>query len=312
MATPISDADLRAVAERCNWSPAAVSRALGRGAKPPGSLGVRLRALRVAVARGGDVKRDGGGEARAQEGTETRLVVPDRHGKAMDPRAWKILKDVARDLRPDRVIVMGDFLDMASLSHHPKREPDTTRFVDEIDEGKQALDELQEAARPDDTDFLEGNHCGWARSFMAENPNLVGALDVAKNLRLEERGIRWVSLYEQDNFQLGPVAYCHGLSESRHHAMAHANDFGPTIGCKHVVYAHMHTFQSFTSKAGYTARCCGFLGDEKNVAFAYKKGRPAGWQLGFLIQEVSGTAVTDTEVRIVNGEAVFRGRVYRG
>jgi hypothetical protein len=310
MATPISNDDLRAVAERCNWSPAAVSRALGRGAKPPGSLGVRLRALRLEGDRASGEGREGGRAPEAYTATETRLVVPDRHGKAMDPKAWEILKDVAQDLRPDRVIVMGDFLDMVSLSHHPKREPDTTRFDDEIEEGKQALDELQEAAQARHFDYLEGNHESWCRSFMAEQPNLAGTLDIDKNLGLEERGIRWVSLYEQDNFQIGPVAYLHAISESRHSAMVHATDFGPTIGCKHVVFAHVHTFQCFVSKAGYLARCSGFLGDEKNIAFSYKKGRPAGWQLGFLIQEVSGTAVTDTEVRVVNGRAVFRGKAY--
>jgi predicted phosphodiesterase len=200
---------------------------------------------------------------------------------------------------------------MASLSHHPRRQPDVIKFAEEVAAGNRALDELGDALPSGCRQtYLEGNHEGWSRSFEAENGALESVLAIDKHLRLAERGIDWVSLRRQDDFSLGPVAYLHGISESRHHSQTHADDFAPRVGKRHVVYGHMHTFQAATSKAGYSARCCGFLGDERNSAFGYKKGRPAPWVQGFLIQEVRGSCVTDTEVRITNGRAVFRGKVY--
>lgn len=207
---------------------------------------------------------------------------------------------------------MGDFLDCLSLSMHPKTKPDVVKFAEEIHAGNAALDQLQESL-PDGCSvfYLGGNHDeSRASRFEAENGNLENILSVKKHLRIDERGIHWVTLRQQDDWSLGPVAYLHGISESKHSAMVHAEQFGPRIGKKHVVFAHVHGDQRHTSHAGYTAQCSGFLGDEKDAAFSYMKGRPAPWTLGFLVQHVYGDCVTDTFVRIRNGQAAFGGKVY--
>lgn len=244
---------------------------------------------------------------------ETRLIVPDAHVPYHDRKAWGILLSVAKDLRPDRCIVMGDFLDCLSLSSHPKTKPDVVKFAEELAAGNAALDQLQ-AALPDGCDikYLGGNHDeSRAARFEAENGNLENILSVRKHLKIEERGIEWISLRRQDNYAIGPVAYLHGISESKNNAAVHAEQFAPRIGKRHVVFAHMHSDQRFTSHAGFTAQCCGFLGDEYDGAFGYRKGRPAPWTLGFLIQTVYGDCVTDTFVRVRNGTACFNGRVYQ-
>jgi hypothetical protein len=240
---------------------------------------------------------------------ERRLIIPDAHIPAHDKRAWQIMLAVCRDYRPDRTIIMGDMLDCASLSHHPKKTPDIIRFRDEMAAGNAALDELQSAGSGE-TLYLEGNHCAWRRSFEAEYPNLADVLSIEKALRLDERGIRWVTLHEQNDFKIGPIAYCHGISEAKHHGMVHAEQFAPSIGARYVTYAHMHVYQHFRSNAGYEATCCGFLGEKRNVAFNYTKGRPVPWSLGFLVQDVLGEKVTQTFVDCANGTAILGGTAY--
>jgi predicted phosphodiesterase len=241
---------------------------------------------------------------------ERRLIIPDAHIPAHDKRAWQIMLAVMRDYRPDRTIIIGDLIDSASLSHHPKREPNEVRLRDEMGAGNECLDQIQEAG-PGETYYLAGNHDeSWYKSFEAENPNLEGCLDTPSWLRLKERGIRWVSLREQDNFKIGPVSYLHGVYEGTQAARNHALNHGPKVGCRYTVFGHVHGMDSSTSASGYTARACGFLGDESHIAFGYRKGRPSPWVLGFLLQEVSGDLVCDTEVRIVGGRALVNGAVY--
>ena len=249
---------------------------------------------------------------------ETRLIVSDRHGQAQHPKAWKTLLKIADVIRPNRVEIIGDFIDTYSLSHHPKRQPGIVTFESEMEEGEKALQDLRDAVpRSCEIDYLQGNHEGWADSFEAMNPNLEGTLSIPKKLGLKQKKIRWVSLFEQDadegkHFRVGPVAYLHGVYEGNDSAKKHALNYGPAIGCKYVVFGHTHGMESFTSVAGYTARSCGFLGDRRHVAFKYRKGKPSSWVLGFLVQDIVGNAVSDTEVRIdyATGRAAFRGRVY--
>lgn len=251
--------------------------------------------------------------------TETRVVWPDTHVQAEHKKAVETALAITRDVRPDRVIVMGDFLDTYSLTHHPRRSPAVVRFEDEIDSGNGLLDRICKAAPNARKHYLQGNHEGWAASYEAENPNLEGTLDIPKRLRLRERGIEWVPLFKQNpfpdpshHFRLGPVAYCHGVYEGAQAARQHATFYGPRVGAKHVVFGHTHGMDSYTSPAGYAARSCGFLGDERNIAFSYVKGRPTPAVPGFLIEEICGNAVTDTEVRIdyATGRAVFARRAY--
>jgi hypothetical protein len=244
---------------------------------------------------------------------ERRIAIPDVHRPAHHEAAWKLLLEVAKDFRPHEAILMGDYLDLESLSQHPKKRPDTIKLKDELGDGNKGLDELDRALpRKTKRRFLQGNHCVRSERFEAEFGQLDGMLSIPAGLGLKKRGWQWVSLRQQNRFVLGPVAYLHGISESKHHAMLHAEQFAPRIGVRHVTYGHMHTLQSAQSNAGYSARCCGFLGDERNIAFSYTKGRPTAWVVGFVLQEICGANVVETEVRIVNGRAVFNGRLYGG
>lgn len=255
----------------------------------------------------------------APQKVETRIVIPDVHRPAHDRKAWSVMLGVLREVKPDRAILIGDYLDMLSLSQHPKSRPDLVKLAEELHDGNLGLDELQDASPSSTWDYLEGNHEVRATRYEAAFGSLDGMLSIPVGLfmqprdayrrsSVELRGMNWIPLRQQP-IVLGPVAYLHGISESKHHAMIHAEQLGPQCGARYVTYGHLHVFQTFRSNAGYEAQCCGFLGDATRPEFSYTKGRPLPWVCGFLIQEIVGDLVTTTPVRIVNGRALFSGRI---
>jgi hypothetical protein len=247
-------------------------------------------------------------------------VIPDTHVPFHDRQAWAVALSVVREWAPHRVVLIGDFMDTEAVSRHGKNTPDTVRLAEEYHETNLRLDELQETA-PDATWlYLEGNHEARVSKWCAEFGSMDGLLDPAEALYMKPRdegyhrstsllrGMEWIPLSRQP-FQIDGCAYLHGVYENQHHAAFHALHLGPEIGCKEIRFGHMHTLQSAISPAGYHAACVGFLGDKTQRAFKYKRGKPAPWALGLVLQEIGGGLVTDTQVRIVNGRALVSGNV---
>jgi predicted phosphodiesterase len=308
---------------------------LGGAAK---KLGVSKSALRSGLARnpsarlvqpvsgsvqprlegGGGGSRGVGGEG-AHGSTNTardvRLILPDAHIPAHHVKAFATMNAIAKELNPTRLIIMGDWVDVLSLSRHPKRDPGVVRFEDETDAAERELDKVCDATSSAEKYLLQGNHDARSEAYEAEIPELEGALSIPKRLKLAEKRVRWVPLAEQDEtFEIDGTGYLHGVFEGVNAARQHAEILGPKVGIRRIVFAHCHSAQSWTTASGFSARCCMFLGNEKHKAFSYRKGRPSPWVLGFLIEEVYRNAVTYTEVRIdpKTGRAVFRGEVYDG
>lgn len=257
------------------------------------------------------------GASRA-ESTVT-VVIADAHVPHHDPQAWGCALGLIRDLKPTRVVINGDFLDLESLSQHPKSRPDLAKLAEEFYAGNLALDSLQHAAGSADVVYLEGNHCARARRWEAAFGQLDGLLKVPVGLYIEPReeyrkstadlrGIRWVPLHLQP-FTIGAVSYLHGVFENIHHAHAHAVHLGPRCSTKHLITAHTHALQVACSPSGHTAWACPWLGDPSSPAFSYTKGRPRPWSHGVLVVEEAGESVTVSPVAIVNGRAVYGGRV---
>ncbi len=258
--------------------------------------------------------------ATASKGAVTRTVVlADLHVPYQDPRAVGCAFGLVRDLKPDRVVVNGDLLDLESLSRHPKARPDLAKLASELYAANLLLDSLQAAAGSAEVVLLEGNHEARARRFECEWGQLDGVLSIPVGLYIEPReeyrrptdslrGIRWVPLRAQP-FALGGVSYLHGVFESIHHAYAHAWQLGPRCTTHAIVTAHMHSWQSSSSSSGHTAYACPWLGDPGAPVFAYTRGRPRPWSHGVLVVEEAGDAVSVSLVPIVGGRAIHGGRV---
>ena len=85
--------------------------------------------------------------AKASKADTLRIaVIPDKHVPSHDRRACATARGVIREYKPHRVQIIGDFMDMESLTHFPKRKPDITRLSAEYYEANVELDADQSAA----------------------------------------------------------------------------------------------------------------------------------------------------------------------
>jgi hypothetical protein len=251
----------------------------------------------------------------------TTVVIADVHIPHHDVLAWSCALGVIRSIKPDRVVINGDFLDLESLSRHPKSSPDLSKLAAELYAGNLALDELQSAAGSAEVVLFEGNHEARARRFEAEFGQLDGVLSVPVGLYIEPReqyrkdtaqlrGIRWIPLRMQP-FPIGMVSYLHGVYENVHHSYQTAMHLGPRCSTRYSVTAHMHALQMCSSASGHTSVACPWLGDQSAHVFTYTRGRPRPWSHGLLVIEESDPSVTITPVEIRGGRAVYGGKEVR-
>lgn len=274
-------------------------------------------------------------------------VIPDCHVPRQEKKSWASSLAIVRDLNPHAVVLIGDFADLESLSHHPKNRPDLTKLATEYYETNVALDALQSAAPSAKFYYCEGNHEYRAVKYVNAFPHLDGLLSVPENLyilppgahkpipstgpdrrtshrvHVDLRGITWIPFRNHlRRAWKSPwgCGYMHsakgnsalGSMSGRHHAAYHADNVGPISECKTIVYGHHHSFQYHRNSAGYEAFCAGFLGDfdADEPAFDYAGG-PTPWVTGMLIQEISGTLIHTEQVEIKQGRALFRGALYK-
>jgi predicted phosphodiesterase len=90
---------------------------------------------------------------------ERILILPDAHYPYQDPGAMGCVAHVAEVWQPDRVIVLGDWLDAAAFSTHAPLAPEerAVSFLrDEVAPCNAMLDHLQRYSRQ--LIYLEGNH----------------------------------------------------------------------------------------------------------------------------------------------------------
>jgi len=149
----------------------------------------RSRARRLRERAANDVVAN---DTRPTERLRRVLFVPDSHWPLVDRVAWNLMIQAAQALRPDVIAVLGDYVDMASMSAHPQSDLDSESSVtSEIEQSLAGLDQL-DALGATRKIFLEGNHeRRLQRQIVQRLPALHGAVSVRGMLGLEQRGWEW-------------------------------------------------------------------------------------------------------------------------
>ena len=136
------------------------------------------------------------------------LVVGDAH---VDPsqvtehglRRFRALGRYVKALRPNRIVVIGDFLTCDSLSHWDKdkrRKIEGRRFKCDVHSAVAALSTARRfSGRVFDRVekiYCEGNHENWVSQYVDRNPEMEGILSVKRDVA-ERFGFKWVP-YKSD------------------------------------------------------------------------------------------------------------------
>lgn len=153
------------------------------------------------------------------------LCIGDSHVQAgQNIDRFTALGHFIDEVRPDTIVIIGDFLDMESLSHwitNKRLTMEGLRYADEIEQANKALDKMflpmtltnerlrgnkKRTYRPELV-YIEGNHEERCWRYIEQHPELEGHLDYRQDLKLVDRGFKYIP-YKEYYHNLG-VAYTH-------------------------------------------------------------------------------------------------------
>lgn len=244
------------------------------------------------------------------------LAISDCHRPKFDPPTWRIFLQAVRDLKPDGVWILGDYLDLSSVNRHEKTVDDAYTLKMELWDGNRGLDELSAAIgrRPVDLLFVDGNHEDRLRRYVASGrcpPELRDMFDeIPAELKLKERGWRYIHPDDQPHYPFKNFFVTHGKWYPTHHAAKHAT----ALACSGM-YGHTHRPQVFCTFNAHgpvvvTGMPCS---RDPKVDWEHQRRQEfSGWLTGFAVVEVVDGIPHARNVLTLDGKAVWGGHVWRG
>jgi len=241
---------------------------------------------------------------------EKILILADVHLTEKLPKPYKLVQKFLHESgqRFDEIILLGDFMDVASLSHwdkDKKRLLEGKRFEKECEVANEELDYLTCFTKK--ITYIEGNHENWVEQYLDRNPELEGVIELPKKLMFDDRDIQWIPMNKL--YKKGKCYFTHGMFANKYHASKHLH----TLGCN-IVYGHVHRIQQdminmkMQDPCMSTALGC-LCGHEPH----FMRGKPANWINGF------GIMYLDTKtgnfnlypVNIIDNKFIWEGVKYQ-
>jgi len=126
---------------------------------------------------------------------ERVIVIPDLHIPYEDSKTVSTALQFVEDQKPDRVVLIGDVLDMYSVSKFEKDPSRAFRLQDEFDQANAFLQHLRTAAGDVPITLIEGNHEKRLSSYLKRHPELHGLRDLSipSQLGLKDLKIDYVT-----------------------------------------------------------------------------------------------------------------------
>lgn len=239
------------------------------------------------------------------------VIHSDVHVPDNDQPAWKVWLKFIKFLQPDRLIYLGDFLDMGSFSTHMdlSKPPNA---LDEIRAGRVALRQTVDVVPNADRWLFEGNHEQRIRRFIAKHmPHGQGLLELPELLNLKELGYHWYPYPRKRMFD--EVMYLHSTSENMHHA--HNALLNQDANC---VYGHIHRPQLHMKRTG-SGRFLWAMGlgcgqDLNGIDGPdWMNGKASTWVHAVgVVMELPNGASWPALVMIRDGVIVWDGKIFTG
>lgn len=246
------------------------------------------------------------------------IVLSDMQVPYHSKPALAAIEKYMADEKFDEWLQIGDFMDFHQLAKFTESVPEalTHSLRKDYDVANEILDRHQSIIRKRNPKakftLLCGNHEDRVRKFAERNPQTKGIIDVDINLRLKERGIKFVRCYpDGEVYKLGKAYFVHGLFTGQNHAKKHVDSFGVNI-----FYGHTHQTQSHSKVMwGKNRTLIGeSLGCLCNYSLDYVGKNPTSWQHAFAVFYFTPDGFFNHYVvRIFNGRFTGpNGKVYQG
>lgn len=214
-----------------------------------------------------------------------------------------------QDFKPNRIILGGDILDLAYLSHWEASNPgkwEGHQLENDINWLSTFIDNLNKDIKPERIDYILGNHEKWLVDYTDRIPYLKGEFDLAKRIHAKDKNVVITGFNRV--LSIGKLNFIHGVYCNELHAKKHLQVYQ-----KNIRTGHTHDHQVFSSASPINnhvknAMSCGCLCN-RNAEYAH--GKPNKWVNGFYVAYMLETGIFyDYFVPIVNGKFVFNGKIY--
>lgn len=197
--------------------------------------------------------------------------------------AYKVAREYILEIKPEIVVVGGDWGSFDSLSNWNKSKPliaEGKRYADDVHVCYDELYFLKNKLHNSEFHFIKGNHEKRGQWYCNKNPEMEGFVDIERDLGLHDL-CETITDYE-DFIEIGELAWTHGWYYNIHHAKKTLAQF---VG--NILYGHVHHFQQDTlnvhfKKKELIAQSVGCLTDRYPD---WKGGKPTRFQNGFCTVE---------------------------
>jgi predicted phosphodiesterase len=243
---------------------------------------------------------------------EKILFWPDSHIPYHDKKAFNLVLKVAKDIKIQRNVILGDFADFYKVSSHSKDPSRTETHEDEVEAVIKALKEIKAIGAKRNI-FIAGNHEDRLERYLMEKcPELYSSNRIDKVLKLQELGFEYVKYKE--NYTLGKLKITHDCGYSGRNAV-----FQNLASFQHSIIAgHSHRLAYIVEGNAVgeqrLAASFGWLGDTNKVDYMHKVKVLRDWALGFGLGYMDPRTgfVYVVPVPIVRYTCVVEGKLYVG
>lgn len=239
---------------------------------------------------------------------KTVLVCPDVHIPFECESSIRCLIRVAKELRPDVFVCLGDLLDFYQLSRFDKDPSRKTTVADDCDLARKWFYKLDRALPDKCTKvFIEGNHEARLQKWIWANGSDLGKMIPALGDYLHLPALGWEHVRYGELWRYGNVAYMHGDRCGMNVSMNMIRKYGCNVVHGHDHGAGLRYFANAVSRVW--SLNCGHLSDMTQQEYLY--GGVADWTVGFGLVEYNNdlTHAQPSFVPIVGGKALVRGKL---
>jgi len=240
---------------------------------------------------------------------EVQLVINDLHVPYQDNEAIELVLKFGKNLKPDKLFILGDYMDMYSCSTFDRNPERVTNLQTEFNIGKELLYRIMDEIKPSQTIFTEGNHTDRLRKFLWNNPILNGCIDIKEKLGINDLGIDYYE-YGKNYVYKNKLIYTHGNKINKHSAYTAKNmldDLGLSVimGHTHKLGTHYRTDYSGAKVAVENGCLC-----QTDLALEWFRKEIIDWQKGITVIKWVDDRFNIHQICIPKDKFIIYGKQY--
>ena len=226
-----------------------------------------------------------------------------------DKECLDLILKFGKELKPDKLFILGDYIDMYSISKFDRNPARVTNLQTEFDMGKDTLHKLLSEIKPAQVIFTEGNHEDRLRKFIWNNPVLDGCIDIKEKLGINELGIEYLE-YGKNYVYKDKLIYTHGNKTNKFSAYTAKNmldDLGMSVilGHTHKLGTHYRTDYSGAKVAVENGCLC-----QSDLALEWFRREVIDWQKGITVIKWHDDRFNIHQICIPKDKFIIYGKHY--